>query len=98
MSSSSNPDYDQSKMDLTYESKKKNQALDETLSTSYQPSLAHQPKKILKSSAMQMIDMESKRYEQDKKKEKEEKTKSRKRGGTGKGRRGSMELMDPSGQ
>ena len=96
MASSSNPDYEQSKMDLTYESKKINQALDETISSSYQPSNAH-PKKILKTSAMQMIDMESKRYEQDKKKEREEKTKSRKRGGTGKGRRGSMELMDPSG-
>ena len=83
-------------MDLTYESQKKNPALDDSLSTSHQPSPA-QSKKILKSSAMQMIDMESKRYEQDKKKEKEEKTKSRKRGGTGKGRRGSMELIDPSG-
>jgi hypothetical protein len=97
MASSSNPDYEQSKMDLTYESKKKNPALDETISSSYQPSSLTHPKKILKTSAMQMIDMESKRYEQDKKREREEKTKSRKRGGTGKGRRGSMELMDPSG-
>lgn len=50
MASSSNPDYDQGKMDLSYESKKKDPALDETIS-SY-----HQPKKIMKSSAMQMID------------------------------------------